>query len=102
MLAKDEYSEFSLEYFDISTEDGLLDFVKRESLNPQRIPSFVVERFDNEHQRYVALENSESRDLRLRVRPWRYLGLETDYSEKGKGIIRPQALHETLQRALSL
>ncbi len=76
----------------------MVSFVKRECLNPQRIPSFIVEKL-NGNGEYEAIKNPAHSQTVEGVRPMRYLGIQTDYTEVGKGIIPPAAVVEVMQEA---
>ena len=102
LLVKDEWSDFDSVYNDIETEDGLVSFVHTECLNPQRIPSFVVEKENAETGAWEPLLNPDALASTARMRPWRYIGVETDYSEAGRGVITPKMVTDALARAKEL
>ena len=77
----------------METEEGLVSFVRKESLNPQRIPSFIVSKFSVNSKSYEPLLDNDADNES------QYVGIQTDYSEKGKGVITPQMIMSTLDKA---
>ena len=102
LLKKEEWRDFEQYYHDLETEDGLICFARHECLNPQRIPSLVVEKWDGPSGSYVPLRRPQPIDSSTRFRPLAYVGLETDYSERGRGIVTPQMVTDVLVQALEL
>ena len=89
-------------YVDVETEPGLVAFCRAEVLNPQRIPALLFERRDEATGRYAPLprpagESAPPDGTRLP----RILGLQTDYSDEGRGVIPPRAIAAELQQALA-
>lgn len=74
-------------------------FAQRECLNPQRIPSFIVEKKVAGSDTFEAIHNPEHSHTTTGLRPLRFIGIQTDYSEAGKGIIPPAAVIEILKQA---
>ncbi|MCC6932917.1 MAG: hypothetical protein IT292_06655 [Deltaproteobacteria bacterium] len=101
LLSNEQWQDFEKSYRDVETEDGLVSFVKAEALNPQRIPSFFIEKVNNRGE-YEPIINPDIQTSDSLSRPWRYIGLETDYSEKGRGIITPQMITDVLGKAKGL
>ena len=101
LLLTEQWQDFEKSYNDVESEDGMVGFAKAEVLNPQRIPSFYVEKL-NERGTYEPLLNPEMNSSMSLSRPWRYIGIETDYSESGRGIITPQMICEALGKAKEL
>ena len=101
-LTSTDWQDFGIAYNDILTEDGMVSFVKRECLNPQRIPSFIVEKLGSDGETYEAIKNPAHSQTVEGVRPMRLLGIQTDYTEAGKGIIPPAAVVEIMQQARGL
>lgn len=101
LLQKPEYAEFEQVYHDVETEDGLVAFSLMECLNPQRIPALVVTRGSGAG-RPVPLPNprpGEPDEACGQSRLFQYLGLQTDYSDAGKGVITPRMIAAVLYDA---
>jgi hypothetical protein len=96
LMAKPDYALFDLSYADVETVEGLTRFCRAEELNPNRIPAFVIERY--EEGEWVAIESPPAEgdpSGRLACR----LGMQTDYSGAGRGVIPPKAIAGLLDRA---
>ena len=99
LLAKDGYDTFEKLYCDVETIDGLVAFAEAECINPSRIPAMLVTAWNEEEGDYEPIpvkvpgaEDSICRQARL----YHYLGLQTDYSEVGKGVISPRMIQAVL------
>jgi hypothetical protein len=102
LLEKEEWSDFEKQYMSLDTEDGLVVFCKTECINPQRIPALVVSRWDEDKQDYVYIPDarrSEAAEKHAHARLYSRLGIQTDYSEKGRGVISPGMIKAVLQDA---
>ncbi len=108
LLAKDEWRGFSKRKFDLGTEDGLVEFARLECLNPQRVPGFVVARKNPETDRFEPLPNPGpkaepgKKDVCGNSRLYSWLGLQTDYSDQGRGVISPKMITAILTEAKSV
>ena len=106
LLSKDEWGHFEKKYFDVQTEDGLIEFCNAECINPQRIPAFVVAKKNGREAR-----GNDSAELILNPEPEKvdevcrdaklyvYLGLQTDYTDSGQGVITPKMIKSVLTEA---
>lgn len=104
LLEEAQYSAFSKVYCDVLTEDGLMKFCKAECLNPSRIPAMVISKIGPDGQ-VVYLDNPApgAEDAVCRKsRLHQFLGIQTDYSEEGKGIITPEMIKTILDEALKI
>ena len=104
LLAKAEWSEFGKQYCDVETGDGLVDFSRAECINPNRIPAFVVSKRDSDTGEYHMLLNPrpDERDAVCgNSKLYTFLGLQTDYTDVGKGLIKPSMLEAVLEEARS-
>jgi len=104
LLEKKEWSDFEKKYYDVETEEGIISFCEAECINPQRIPAFVVARTAGESSESEALVNSRPGaidDICGNSRLYQYVGIQTDYSEDGRGIISPKMISTVLNEALS-
>ncbi|HBA83776.1 MAG TPA: hypothetical protein DCZ95_06750 [Verrucomicrobia bacterium] len=102
LLEKPEWTDFQKEYFDVETEEGLVNFAQAECLNPQRIPAFVVARVNEESGRTEPLLNPDPGamdELCKKTRLYTWLGLQTDYSETGRGVISSSMITAILDEA---
>ena len=103
LLTKAEWQSFEKHYCDIMTEDGMVTFCEAECINPQRIPAMLVYGFDEKRGEYEPLPNryaGEADPLCGASRLYQYLGLQTDYSDKGKGLLSPAMITAVLEQAL--
>ena len=102
ILAKDEWSAFEKAYFDVNSEEGLVAFCEAECINPQRIPAFVVMRCDEDDSFVpVANRNPGAEDsLYGESKLYQYVGLQTDYTESGRGVISPRMITGVLTEAV--
>lgn len=102
LLDQPAWQEFDKVYFDLTTEEGLVAFCQVECANPQRIPGFVVMQRDEASQSYRPLPNPNpgKRDKACgNTRLFQHLGLQTDYSEAGGGVITPKMITAVLSEA---
>lgn len=102
LLSEKEWSDFEKEYCDVETVDGLVAFASAECINPQRIPAMLVTRHQSETGRYapVPTRNPSPHDpVCGKSKLYQYVGLQTDYSNEGKGIISPKMITTVLNEA---
>ena len=102
LLAQPGWSEFEKCYYDLGSVDGLVAFCKVECINPQRIPAFVVARFNEVTGHYDYLPNpalGAMDPVCKTAKLHQHLGLQTDYTEVGKGVIPPMMIEAVLQQA---
>ena len=102
LLGRDEWTDFEPAYHDVATEEGLVAFSQAECINPQRIPAFIVARLDPTTERYVPVPNpapGEADAVCGKARLYQTLGLQTDYSAEGNGIISPKMITKLLGEA---
>ena len=104
LLSEERYVAFEKKYHDVLTEKGLVPFCLAQCLNPSRIPAMLISRVrEDGGEEYLANPEPELKDeLCGYSKLYQYLGLQTDYSEEGKGIITPEMLESILDRALTL
>ncbi|MGN0866237.1 MAG: hypothetical protein ACI4SG_00970 [Oligosphaeraceae bacterium] len=105
MLSEDpRYARFHKEYHNVLEEDGLVEFCKTECLNPSRIPAMVVGAQDETGKvRYLPNPAPDAADpVCKHSRLYQFLGIQTDYSEEGKGLITPEMIQTILDEALTL
>ncbi|MGI6681026.1 MAG: hypothetical protein ACOX3T_06075 [Bdellovibrionota bacterium] len=99
LLENEKWQDFEMIDYDILTEDGLVAFVKEEVLNPQRIPCFLVQK-KNEKGDYINMINPAWKNNKSEAfEPFKFLGMETDYSPKGNGVIIPKQIDAILAQA---
>ena len=102
LLAEDGWSDFEMAYADVETEEGLAAFCRAECINPNRLPAMLVmERAAAPGGwRPLARPASGPADPAAGVaRLYTYVGLQTDYSEQGRGILSPKAIRSELEEA---
>lgn len=91
-------------YNDLETEDGLLNFCLAQCLNPNRVPAMVVAQIKKDGSADFLPNPSpnEPDPVCKKSRLYTCLGLQTDYSEEGKGIITPQMIQSILDIAMDV
>ncbi|VGO17357.1 hypothetical protein PDESU_05953 [Pontiella desulfatans] len=102
LLAKEDYAAFEKLYCDVETLDGLLAFSEAECINPSRIPAMLVTEWDAEAGEFVPLATQQpgAKDsVCKKAKLYQYVGLQTDYSDVGKGIISPKMIQTILAEA---
>ena len=105
LLGKPEWEAFEKVYHNILSEEGLITFCEAECINPQRIPAFVLSKWDEEKGAYGFLPNPEPGSADAvggKSRLYQYLGLQTDYSAVGRGVITPRMLWSSVGASSAL
>ena len=102
LLKKENWQDFGKRYVDVETEDGLVEFCKTECINPQRIPALVVEKRSDDTDGYRPVPNPRPGapdevcgDSKL----YTILGLQTDYTDRGRGVLTPKMIRSVLTEA---
>ncbi|MBT3285806.1 MAG: hypothetical protein HN849_16990 [Victivallales bacterium] len=104
-LAKKEWADFEKQYLSVKTVDGLIAFSRAQCVNPSRIPAMVVTKRDPETGDYAFLPNPAPGvpdAVCMKSKLYQYLGLQTDYSTLGKGVISSKMITAVLGQALEL
>ncbi len=99
LLAKDGFNAFEKLYCDIETIDGLVAFAEAECINPSRIPAMLVTKWNEEAGEFEPLpvdEPGTADAVCRKSKLYQYLGLQTDYSDTGKGVISPKMIQSIL------
>lgn len=102
LLAKEDYSAFGKLYCDVETIDGLVAFAEAECINPARIPAMLVSEWSADTDEYVPVGTKQpgAKDgVCNKAKLYQYLGLQTDYSDAGKGLITPKMIQSVLAEA---
>ena len=100
LLGKEEYADFAKLYCDVESIDGLVAFSEAECINPSRIPAMLVSEWSETE--YVPVQTSEpgAKDtVCKKAKLYQYVGLQTDYSDSGKGVISPKMIESVLAEA---
>lgn len=105
LLAEKEWDEFETEYCDVETVAGLVDFASAGCIHPSRIPAMLVTRKQEETGKYepVLTKNPQITPDKTcgKAKLYQYVGLQTDYTPAGKGLISPKMIKAILQEARS-
>ena len=104
LLQDPEWEEFSKTYQNVETVDGLVAFAQTECMNPSRIPGFVVKAWNPRKERYTYLPQTLIDPIKPAAQRnllSLYLGLETDYTDVGKGVLAPKLIKSILRAARS-
>ena len=99
LLSKKEYSNFEKLYCDVESIDGLVAFSEAECINPSRIPAMLVTRWNEEEGEYEPVCTKEPgvrNPVCRKSRLYQYVGLQTDYSDEGQGVISPKMIQSVL------
>ncbi len=100
MLQEEEWQAFEKVYHDVETVEGLIAFSRTECMNPSKIPGFAISRKELKTECSGFLPRLFSEDVGEKSLLYSIHGLQTDYSETGKGVIPPSLIKKVLSRAL--
>ena len=103
LLNKQEYVDFDKLYCDVETIDGLVAFSEAECINPARIPALLITEWNAEDDDFVPVctkEPGAEDPVCMKSRLYQYVGLQTDYSDVGKGVISPKMIQSILADAM--
>jgi len=101
-LLNEKWSDFDKEYCDVETVDGLVAFASAECINPQRIPAMLITRKEKDNGEYTPLPSRDPKpedEVCGKSKLYQYVGLQTDYTPAGKGIISPKMITAVLEEA---
>lgn len=104
ILEQDQWQDFDKEYMDLDTEEGLVALCEAECINPQQIPALLVTRVGENNEEFHPLPRKkpgEEAPACGKSHLYQYVGLQTDYSDDGKGVVTPNMIEEVLTEALS-
>ena len=99
LLKQEAYSSFDKLYCDVESIEGLVAFAEAECINPARIPAMLVTVWDEESKAYVPVSTQQPGAVDTvckKAKLYQYLGLQTDYSSVGKGLITPKMIESVL------
>jgi hypothetical protein len=102
LLAQEDFSAFEKLYCDVETIDGLVAFAEAECINPARIPAMLVTEWDEDTGEYVPVNTQQpgaNDPVCRKAKLYQYVGLQTDYSNVGKGLITPKMIQSILTEA---
>ena len=101
LFTEEKWQDFEKHYCDVETEEGLLTFCRAQCVNPSRIPALLVMRRSADG-RLEPIQNPNpgvADAVCRRSRLYQYVGLQTDYSDIGSGIITPEMIESVLLAA---
>lgn len=103
LLEKPEWgADFDKAYCDVESEAGLVAFAKAECISPNRIPAVLVSKLDDATGTYVPMVNpapGAPDSVLKKAKLYQYLGMQTDYTDEGKGLITPKMITCLLEEA---
>lgn len=102
LLAEPGWQDFEMVYMDTETIEGLVAFCRAECINPNRLPAFLVMERDGGADGWRPIPRATTDGLPHPSRLYAYVGLQTDYSEEGRGVITPAAIRAELEEARRL
>ena len=105
LLAGGEWNDFEQVHADVETVDGLVAFCRAECVNPTQSPALLVTAGDAEAQSWQPLLRAcpgAPDPVAGATRLHTYVGLQTDYSEAGRGVLPPKLIRAVLQEARQL
>lgn len=96
LLEQPEYGEcFDMQYHDVLTLDGIVDFCNAACLNPNRIPALLISR-NGKYIPSMRHRNPSVEDYNPSV-TYQWLGIQTDYDHGG--VITPDTIKSILDEA---
>ena len=101
LFADAQWQDFEKQYCDVETEEGLIAFCRAQCVNPSRIPALLVTQRTGDGC-YVPVQNrgaGASDPIYGRSHLYQYVGLQTDYSQVGSGLITPEMIEAVLNEA---
>ena len=99
LLSQAGFDAFEKLYCDVETIDGIVAFAEAECINPSRIPALLVTQWNEEENDFEPVsvpEPGAADTVCKKSRLYQYLGLQTDYSDVGKGVISPKMIQSIL------
>jgi hypothetical protein len=99
LLMTEGFDAFEKLYCDVETIDGIVAFAEAECINPSRIPAMIVTQWNEEESDFEPVSVAEpgaADAVCKKSRLYQYLGLQTDYSDVGKGVISPKMIQAIL------
>jgi hypothetical protein len=104
-LGTDKWADFDKQYLSVKTAEGLVAFSRAQCINPSRIPAMLVTKRDPETGEYRYMPNptpGAEDPVCQKSKLYQYLGLQTDYSDTGKGVISSKMITSVLAQAKEL
>ena len=104
LLQKEPWKAFEKHYSDIETESGLVAFAEAECINPQRIPAMMIMKLNDETGEYDPVPNPTpgvNDSVFKKSKLFQHLGVQTDYTDTGRGVISPNMIKACLQEAIT-
>ena len=96
LLATAPYKDrFVKKYDNLFTEEGLMYFCLAQCVNPNRVPAMVIA--DEEGNFLENPTPGAPDEICGRSKLYQYLGIQTDYSSEGRGIITPEMIESILK-----
>ena len=105
LLQEAEWADFEKIYHDLETEAGLVEFCEAECLNPQRVPGFYVSKANSATGAQEPVPNPAPGAATApggTSALYTVVGLQTDYSAAGRGVITPKMIEAVLRQAKAL
>ena len=105
MLQEEKWTDFEKVYHDLETESGLVQFCDAECLNPQRVPGFYISKADPDSGQQAPLPNPAPGVIDApggSAALYSWVGMQTDYTPAGNGVISPKMIEAVLGQAQSL
>ncbi len=102
LLEDPKWEDYEKKYLSLDAEEGLIEFCKAECINPQRVPALLVKEFSEESQSYRPVADRRTGDTErpfAHTRLYHLVGLQTDYTDVGRGVISPKMIETVLQEA---
>ncbi len=96
LLAKPMWRDVEKRYCDLDSVEGLVAFCEAECINPRRLPAMLMLRFDEAVLDYQSVPNNNDPALG-QGRLTTVLGLQTDYSLEGRGVITTRQIESLLK-----
>jgi len=104
LLKREEWRDFELAYHDVTSESGIVELCRAECVNPSRLPALLLRAADGEGRwQPIPRPEAGAADAVLGDSSlYQYVGIQTDYSDSGQGVVSAAMLRHVLERAREL
>lgn len=102
LLTEEKYASFEKRYNDVLTEDGMIKFCLAQCLNPSRIPAMLMSKIEADGtEHYIDNNDHTTGGVYGNSKLYQFLGIQTDYSDEGKGVITPEMVESVMKEAMA-
>ena len=101
IITEEKFKGFSKVYQNVESVDGLVEFTKTECMNPSRIPGFIIQKWDEAENSWKYIPQTSADKESSKILLYSIVGIQTDYSGEGKGLLSPKQIKKVLESALA-